>query len=147
MQLPTNHAVNCFSSGLCDEIQSVLRMFKRQTIQDAYCLLKFQEATLASISRKTKPILERPLPPPRNVTNSYRINYQSGTRVLRRESSSYFTAFKSHSVEMGNSANFVSSKLRNHEKILSAREIEEKRAKNLCFFCDERYFPGHKCKA
>jgi len=25
-------------------------------------------------------------------------------------------------------------------------EIEEKRAKNLCFLCDEAYFPGHKCK-
>jgi len=25
--------------------------------------------------------------------------------------------------------------------------MDERRAKNLCFFCDENYFPGHKCKA
>lgn len=25
--------------------------------------------------------------------------------------------------------------------------MDERRAKNLCFFCDEKYFPGHKCKA
>nr|GEY20097.1 hypothetical protein [Tanacetum cinerariifolium] len=30
-------------------------------------------------------------------------------------------------------------------KILSQKEMEEKRAKNLCFYCDQRYVPGHKC--
>ena len=25
------------------------------------------------------------------------------------------------------------------------KEIEEKRAKNLCFFYDDKYHPGHKC--
>ncbi|GKA21520.1 hypothetical protein Tco_0701509 [Tanacetum coccineum] len=27
---------------------------------------------------------------------------------------------------------------------LSQKEMEEKRAKNLCFYCDQRYVPGHK---
>jgi len=30
---------------------------------------------------------------------------------------------------------------------MSNREFEEKRAKNQCFYCDEKYFPGHKCAA
>nr|GEX10554.1 integrase, catalytic region, zinc finger, CCHC-type, peptidase aspartic, catalytic [Tanacetum cinerariifolium] len=25
------------------------------------------------------------------------------------------------------------------------KELEEKRAKNQCFYCDHKYFPGHKC--
>lgn len=29
---------------------------------------------------------------------------------------------------------------------MRSKEIDEKRAKDLCFFCDEKYFPGHKCK-
>ncbi|GJZ77167.1 reverse transcriptase [Tanacetum coccineum] len=30
-------------------------------------------------------------------------------------------------------------------KHLSQREYQEKRAQNLCFFCDKKYVPGHKC--
>lgn len=35
VELPTSHAVSCFLSGLCDEIQNAVRMFKPQTIRDA----------------------------------------------------------------------------------------------------------------
>nr|GEZ34841.1 hypothetical protein [Tanacetum cinerariifolium] len=31
-------------------------------------------------------------------------------------------------------------------KQLSQKEYEEKRSKNLCFYCDNEYVPGHKCK-
>ncbi|GJZ03207.1 hypothetical protein Tco_0521168 [Tanacetum coccineum] len=30
-------------------------------------------------------------------------------------------------------------------KQLTQKELEEKRAKNLCFYCDEKIQPGHKC--
>ncbi|OIS95920.1 hypothetical protein A4A49_30277 [Nicotiana attenuata] len=29
---------------------------------------------------------------------------------------------------------------------LSAAEMDERRSKGLCFFCDDKYVPGHKCK-
>ena len=29
---------------------------------------------------------------------------------------------------------------------LSDAEIDEKRSKGLCFWCDEKFFPGHKCQ-
>jgi len=41
----------------------------------------------------------------------------------------------------------VSSRPRTINRSLSPKGIEEKRAKNLCFLCDEDYFPGHKCKS
>ncbi|GJV14755.1 reverse transcriptase [Tanacetum coccineum] len=28
---------------------------------------------------------------------------------------------------------------------LTQKELEEKRAKNQCFYCDQKYTPGHKC--
>ncbi|GJV30347.1 hypothetical protein Tco_1386795 [Tanacetum coccineum] len=28
---------------------------------------------------------------------------------------------------------------------LTQREMEDKRAKQLCFYCDQKYTPGHKC--
>ena len=30
-------------------------------------------------------------------------------------------------------------------KQLTQKELEEKRAKNLCFYCDQKYSLGHKC--
>lgn len=29
---------------------------------------------------------------------------------------------------------------------MSPQEIVEKGSKNLCFYCDEKYTSGHKCK-
>ena len=40
VELPANHAVSCFLSGLKDENQNVVRMFKPQTLYDAYYLAK-----------------------------------------------------------------------------------------------------------
>ena len=50
-------AVSCFLSGLCEEIQCAVRMFRPASLHEAYCLAKLQEATFASIARRTKPIL------------------------------------------------------------------------------------------
>lgn len=43
----------------------------------------------------------------------------------------------------GNVANFDN----NTRRRLAPAEMEEKRSKGLCFFCDEKYSLGHKCKA
>ncbi|XP_015169203.1 uncharacterized protein [Solanum tuberosum] len=32
-------------------------------------------------------------------------------------------------------------------RLLTAAEMDEKRAKRLCFLCDEKYMPGHVCKS
>ncbi|GKA14728.1 reverse transcriptase [Tanacetum coccineum] len=34
---------------------------------------------------------------------------------------------------------------RSVRKKLTQKEYEEKRSKNLCFYCDQKYVPGHKC--
>ena len=30
---------------------------------------------------------------------------------------------------------------------MTSKEINEKRANGTCFFCDEKYYPGHKCNS
>jgi len=30
---------------------------------------------------------------------------------------------------------------------MSPQEIEDMRSQNMCFFCDEKYYPGHKRRA
>jgi len=142
VDLPVNHAISCFLSGLNDEIQTSVRKFKPQTLHNAYCLAKLQEATLASVARRTKPILDRP-PPFGKTTSTY----------SRPGSFSNLNSFKARPSLSGSRATSVrssvsvSSKPKKNGRILSPKEIEEKRAKNICFFCDEKYFPSHKCTA
>lgn len=134
--------------GLSDEIQNDVRMFKPQSLHEACYLAELQDVTLVSISRKTKPILERPVTSSRSTHNTFRTPYQSDQRPITRDYSS-----SSHSVTRPNyahpatSTNSVSSRPRTTRRILSPKDIEEKWAKNLCFLCDEKYFHGHKCKA
>jgi len=60
IDLLVNHAVSYFLSALIGEIHTAVRMFRPQTLHEAYCLAKLQEATFASTTRRAKPILERP---------------------------------------------------------------------------------------
>jgi len=47
--------VSCFLSGLSDEIQNDVWMFKPDTLHNAYYLGKLQEAALASIAKRANP--------------------------------------------------------------------------------------------
>ena len=138
-----NHAISCFLSGLNDEIQTAVRMFKPRTLHDAYCLAKLQEATLTSIARKTKPILEIPPSFMRNMGARTRDSqpYNSG---FPRANASAYSSTRNNSYQNSTS---VTSRPRSRGRLLSPKEIKEKRAKNICFFCDEKFQPGHKCKA
>nr|GFB71293.1 hypothetical protein [Tanacetum cinerariifolium] len=42
--------------------------------------------------------------------------------------------------------NKYSSETTGQKKLLSQKEFAEKRAKNLCFYCDKMHVPGHKCE-
>ena len=61
VDLVVPQAISCFLRELSEEIQNAMRMFKTQTLHDAYCLAKLQEATLHSISRRTRPLLDKNL--------------------------------------------------------------------------------------
>jgi len=40
VDLSTSQAVSCFLSGLCEETQCAVRMFKPISLHEAYCLAK-----------------------------------------------------------------------------------------------------------
>lgn len=129
VNMNVSQAISCFLSGLQPDIRNTVRMFKPSSIHDAYCLAKLQEATLATLQKKTKPLIEKPpyTRPTQNTGNQPRYNPYN--------SKSYSQTYTTQ--------NF-SRNPRTHR--LKQQEIDEKRAKNLCFFHDEKYVPRHKCK-
>jgi len=116
-------------------------MFKPDTLHDAYCLAKLQEATLASIAKKTKPIFERSPAYSRGTGERYGSTSQSWNPASHKAG---LSTRGSTSVSSTGSSTSKPFKPRTVGRTLSSKKIEERRAKNLCFFCEEKYFPGHK---
>ena len=152
--LPVGHAISCFLSGLTAEIQHTVRMFKPATLHDAYCLAKLQEATLASMARK-RPILDTPSrswgQSSRsqgswgNSSRSQGLQSSSNGGGMGFRRSSNTTPSPSH--YSSTSSQGSSSRFKKPTRPLTARELDDRRAKSLCFYCDEKYTPGHKCTA
>lgn len=105
--------------GLEDEVQLAVRMFTPKSVQQALCLAKLQEA--AHKAKKTKMHSKVPLfPTPPNKPLATILPKPYPVRAIN--------------LPNGN------------RRTLTPEEFNDKRARNVCFWCDERYTPGHKCK-
>ncbi|GJZ49966.1 transposon ty3-I gag-pol polyprotein [Tanacetum coccineum] len=133
VELSEAYAISLFIGGLKDEICMSIRMFKPNTLTDVYCLAKMQEATLQVLKTKQTPFLPTPRAPYTN-TNSYanrNVTYPPKATTTTLAFPAPNTRVKSAYVQP--------------KKQLTQKEIADKRAKNLCFYCDEKFVPGHKC--
>lgn len=126
--LRPTQALKMFIAGLEPKIQYFVRSFNPQTIQQAYCLAKRQEATLKAIKQKySKKLI---LPTPRNFQKRTPNTFQTQkplTNTYQRNPGAPFNPNPSN-------------------RALTPVEFEEKRAKNHCFSCDEKFERGHRCK-
>ncbi|GJX08638.1 hypothetical protein Tco_0691543 [Tanacetum coccineum] len=125
------HAIRLYLGGLPTELEMSVRMFKPATLVDAYFLTNLQEVILEAVKKKNKPVVTS------NVSSFGNGNYYRNTNkpaVLPLPASN--SAFKSK-------PNIpITTPIR---KQLTQKEYQEKRAQNLCFYCDQKYTPGHKC--
>ncbi|GJR43650.1 retrovirus-related pol polyprotein from transposon 17.6 [Tanacetum coccineum] len=126
VELNEAYAVSLFIGGLKKEVSMPIRMFKLTTLSDVYAMAKMQEAANAVLKpRYNSPLLTTPKFTPNSVNKP--VN----------------APFKTH-IENGNNQ-VVARNGGNRPFKLTQTELEEKRAKNQCFYCDQRYFPCHKC--
>ncbi|GJR67626.1 putative reverse transcriptase domain-containing protein [Tanacetum coccineum] len=115
------HAISLYLGGLPTELEMNVRMFKLATLADAYSLTKLQEAVLDAVKKKNKP---------------------SGSFTSNRlgNGENYGSVNKPAILPKPNTP--VSTNVR---KQLTQKEYQEKRAHNLCFYCDQKYTLAHKC--
>ncbi|GKA86443.1 putative mitochondrial protein [Tanacetum coccineum] len=125
VEIPEAQAVSFFLGGLDKEIEMTVRMFKPQSLADAYCLSKLQESN-NNVSRK---ITKSLLPAPKPVYNNFARNPSSQVANVN------YTPNRPKPV-----SNNVP-----YRKQLTQKELDDKRSKNQCFYCDQKYVPGHKC--
>lgn len=111
--------VSCFVSGLKEEVKAGVQMFRPRTISQAMGLARLQEETLEALAKKGR------VYPNSKPSTSYQNPTPKVTDLHPQ----------SRNGEAGGSV-----------KKMTQRDFDEKRAKGLCFGCDEKYYRGHICK-
>nr|GEV64019.1 retrovirus-related Pol polyprotein from transposon 297 family [Tanacetum cinerariifolium] len=122
-----------FVAGLPATMEMNVRMFRPQTLADAFSLANFQEASLAVIKQKSTPLLPTP---------KFNNHYYANKNVNYPNKATTVTTPAPNTQVVNKYPALPSPAPR---KQLSQKEFANKRAKNLCFYCDKKYVPGHKC--
>ena len=121
-----------FISGLKPHIQHEVASFQPTTLTKAMALAKIQEQKV--LLKSNPPKLFSPQPPLLPTPNTY------PTKPAHTPTTT-----------MPFSTKFSTNNPNAHPKTtvqkLSHSQIQTKRDKGLCFYCDDKYVPGHKCRA
>ncbi|GJX25127.1 retrotransposable element Tf2 [Tanacetum coccineum] len=128
INLEKDQCISFFLAGLSSEIELVVRMFKPSTLAKVYRLHKLDEAKVNAIKQRPK----QPILPTPRYQNQFP-NTGPKPMALSAPNANWRT-------KPVNSSSFAPLR-----KQLTQKELEEKRAKNQCFYCDQRYTPGYKC--
>nr|GFA90172.1 hypothetical protein [Tanacetum cinerariifolium] len=126
VELNEAYAVSLFIGGLKKEVSMPIRMFKLTTLSDVYAMAKMQEATNVVLKpRYNSPLLTTLKFTPNSVNKPVIAPIKPNT--------------------MNGNNQVMARNGGNRPFKLTQKELEEKRAKNQCFCCDQRFFPGYKC--
>lgn len=132
VDITESQSVSMFLAGLPATIELNVRMFRPKTLVDAFSLANLQEAVR---KQRNAPLL----PTPRNNSN-----WQANRNVVTPNRATTTLALPAPNTQYANKVPAIVSNP--PRKQLSQRELADKRAKNQCFYCDQKYVPGHKCE-
>ncbi|GKB03552.1 retrotransposon-related protein [Tanacetum coccineum] len=127
VEVSEEQAISLYLGGLPTELEMAVRMFKPKTLSDAYCLTTLQEATLEAVKKKNRPF---------GSQSNGRFGVTNVNGSTNRQPLLPLPATNTNGRSKPNTP---------PRKQLTQKEYEEKRSKNLCFYCDQKYVPGHKC--
>lgn len=126
--IPTSNLLHIFTHGLRKDIKTRLKMFKPSTLDDAIGLAKLIEDELQDLT-----LLFTKLNKPRSSFQYPKQPFQA------------LPAPPSQSIPASQNTNNIPKSSLPFRR-LSTVEMQARRDKGLCYNCEEKYYPGHKCK-
>ncbi|GJS00938.1 putative nucleotidyltransferase, ribonuclease H [Tanacetum coccineum] len=130
VNLTETQAISLYLKALKPDIRGPVKMFKPRTLHEAYGLAKTQALNNENLEEKlnrgkwnggnTKSYNNSKITPPTNAT-------------------------KLPLLPTPNQTNTTVTKPTGGPRRLSRKELENKRARGECFWCTEKFVPGHKC--
>lgn len=143
MGLPAEALLNCFISGLNSEIRNELAIQRSNSITQAIGLAKLIEAKL----KDSKPKFSKPFSPAYPSTYSRTPNTPTTPPKLPLVNPTFQqtpTSIPPLPLPTKTGPN-IPTKF--PIKRLNQSQVQERRALGLCYNCDEKFIPGHKCGA
>ncbi|XP_015161375.1 uncharacterized protein [Solanum tuberosum] len=123
------YAISGFITGLKPEIGYTVKNHKPLSLPQAYQLARNTEAQVHAQLKLTR-----------------HPSYGGSNFQNKGGSFSSFPRGATNKRDVGPTKRDTSVNLnRSNSKRLTPAEMNERRQKGLCFFCDEKFFPGHKC--
>ncbi|XP_058767801.1 uncharacterized protein LOC131641513 [Vicia villosa] len=119
--LSSEAIINCFISGLLPDIQNEIALHKPTTISQAIGLAKLIESKILEAKPKFPKTFSNTFNRPSQVQPSFS-PYPTNPKPVP-----------------------LNPPPRLPIKRLSSAQIQERRAQGLCFNCDEKFIPGHRC--
>ncbi|KAG2666849.1 hypothetical protein I3843_15G081700 [Carya illinoinensis] len=126
--LSESFKLSCFLSGLKDEIRLTVRMFDPTSLMAAYGLAKIQEEKVLLYKKHNQ----------RPSTNSY-------TEPAIFKSKTLYQTPQQLTQTPSKPANTTSSNAIVPVQKISQNQMKERREKGLCYHCDSKWNPGHRC--
>jgi hypothetical protein len=140
-EMSEKQALVIFLGGLELEIKNTVKMFEPKTLKHAYNLARLQANTLAY--RKSPSYVKRFLGGFTNRPTQTTANFAPNT--INNITNTHPIPQKPTPPSWTN--NPSSSYNKNHikpTKSIRSQEFEDRRLKGLCFWCDDKFVPGHK---
>ena len=121
--LPENYLVGCFIAWLCDEIRLDVKVKQPRTLLDAIRVARLVEER-TQLQRKST-LVFRTI----GVATHQKNNPNTLVRLLGPP-----PITKPNQTSPGGF------------KRITSQEAKDRRARGLCFYCDEKFIPGHRCQ-
>ncbi|XP_059315524.1 uncharacterized protein LOC132066177 [Lycium ferocissimum] len=119
VSLSTDYAISVFLNGLKPELSDAVRIGRPCNLPQAYFLARLHESSFAAQSKVM-----------RNSNPGYVQGQAHGTHAFLGAKKPYPAVIDA-----------------NRRRRLTPAEMDARRAQGLCYSCDEKFVPGHKCKA
>lgn len=123
VNLSQENAISCFIGGLKPELNIAVKITNPTSLSQVYRSASMQEAYLAAVRQP--------------VSNQHQMGAR---RFMDQKNENNKPPLPTPATDTSSFSKGV------NRRTLSMEEMNEKRAKGLCYFCTEKYMPGHKCK-
>ncbi|XP_015074567.1 uncharacterized protein LOC107018569 [Solanum pennellii] len=123
VNLSQENAISCFIGGLKHELNLAVKVTNLSTLAQVYRSSRLQEAYIAAVRQPAQ------------------VNSQVNSRKFTEQRN-----YNSKPILPTPGFGGSNGPRGMNRRTLSAEEMNEKRSKGLCYFCNEKYIPGHKCK-
>ncbi|PKA66677.1 hypothetical protein AXF42_Ash003332 [Apostasia shenzhenica] len=121
LDLFEKYAISCYLGGLMEELLGLVRLMNPKSLREAFNLAKIQESNLTQQQKK----------------------YKSWSKLGIMNSSGSIENVLNKTAQIGGSNIQLKESPRS---MLPNSTFDERRAKGLCFWCNEKYTQGHQCK-